>query len=407
MTCAKGSSLALAGLALAWLAAPGLAAAATEWQPSNDAPVAHPRPALSHDTLGFGSVLAQLGRPPVPETVTAPSAFDLSIAGDFDLGGFVFQDSYPLLHTDGGVDYQNTALGLGALSSLTLGVPAAQNGSQNTALGRGALEYTTEGYGNTGVGARALYTNTTGAHNTAVGREALLLNEDGTHNTAVGEQALNDNVSGARNTAVGVLALVSATGSRNIGVGYFAGASAGTGTDSIWIGSGGANESNTLRIGNSTGTGSFQLNRAFIAGIFGATGTFDTMVCVDSSNQLGPCSESSARFKEEIQEMGAASERVLDLRPVTFRYTEEFAGQGARPTQPGLIAEEVATVFPELVTYDTEGRPATVRYDLLAPLLLNELQKLRLEMAHQESEIAELRARAGWGGATDKDSPRH
>ena len=41
----------------------------------------------------------------------------------------------------------------------------------------------------------------------------------------------------------------------------------------------------------------------------------------------------------------------------------------------GLIAEEVAEVAPELVVYDDEGQPFSVRYHLLAPMLLNELQK--------------------------------
>jgi len=64
----------------------------------------------------------------------------------------------------------------------------------------------------------------------------------------------------------------------------------------------------------------------------------------------------------------------------------------------GLIAEEVAEVFPELVVYGKDGEPETVRYHVLVPLLLNELQKERRERSEEalalrrekDSEIAGL-----------------
>jgi Chaperone of endosialidase len=163
--------------------------------------------------------------------------------------------------------------------------------------------------------------------------------------TAIGDAALYSNASGSRNTALGTYALVGSTGSRSLGVGHAAGGSNTTGTDNIWIGHSGFTESNTLRIGNGTGDGYFEINRAFIAGIHAATGTFDEAVCVNSSNQLGVCSGSSARFKEDVRDMGSESPSVLELRPATFRYTKEFAGEGERPVQTGLIAEEVAASF--------------------------------------------------------------
>jgi len=51
------------------------------------------------------------------------------------------------------------------------------------------------------------------------------------------------------------------------------------------------------------------------------------------------------------------------------------------PIEYGLIAEEVAEVFPELVVYGDDGQPLTVRYHLLTPLLLAEVQRLRRELA--------------------------
>lgn len=49
--------------------------------------------------------------------------------------------------------------------------------------------------------------------------------------------------------------------------------------------------------------------------------------------------------------MGDASRRLLELRPATFRYKQPQTG-GSHPLQYGLIAEEVAEVYPELVQYE-------------------------------------------------------
>ncbi len=66
----------------------------------------------------------------------------------------------------------------------------------------------------------------------------------------------------------------------------------------------------------------------------------------------------------------------------------------------GLIAEEVAKVFPDLVIYDDDGKPLTVRYHLLSSLLLNEVQKLQTRFEGEAGEhrklagrVAELEAR--------------
>jgi hypothetical protein len=97
------------------------------------------------------------------------------------------------------------------------------------------------------------------------------------------------------------------------------------------------------------------------------------VVLVDQEGKLGT-EQSSRRYKEGITELGEVSSRLLDLRPVAFRFKEE-SKDGSRPVQFGLIAEEVAEVFPELVVSDENGKPFTVKYHLLSSLLLNELQK--------------------------------
>ena len=85
--------------------------------------------------------------------------------------------------------------------------------------------------------------------------------------------------------------------------------------------------------------------------------------------------------------MAEASEGLLKLRPVTFRFKKELVGEGKRRLEYGLIAEEVAEIFPELVIFDEEGRPSAVRYQLLSSMLLNELQKLHHQLAAQRRSL--------------------
>jgi hypothetical protein len=144
-----------------------------------------------------------------------------------------------------------------------------------------------------------------------------------------------------------------------------------------------------IRIGTITGTTSTQ-SAAFIAGIYGVkTRTAGTAVFIDSSGHLGTVS-SSIRYKEDVQPMAEASDRLLKLRPVQFRYKTADAS-GEKPIQYGLIAEEVAEVYPELVVRDaTTSRIDGVRYDELAPMLLNEVQKQQDKNAAQDSKIRDL-----------------
>jgi hypothetical protein len=191
-----------------------------------------------------------------------------------------------------------------------------------------------------------------------------------------------------RQTAVGFGALDSnTTGLRNIALGDDAGASLTTGDDNIAIGNSGvAGEGATIRLGT-PGTHA----QTFVAGIRGVTtGVADAItVVVDSAGQLGTVS-SSRRFKKDIADMGDSTGRLLELRPVVFRYEQEqTVPAGEVPLEYGLIAEEVAEVFPDLVVYDDEGLPFTVKYHVLSSMLLNELKKL----AAHASELEELRSR--------------
>jgi hypothetical protein len=255
----------------------------------------------------------------------------------------------------------NTPTGTGALQNNTIGI-------QNTATGFEALFNNTTGNFNTASGFSALFSNTTGSFNTASGVNALGNNTIGINNTASGLNALFNNTTGSFNIASGFGALFNnTTGRNNTAVGNQAGVNATTGHDNIYIGNRGvAAESDTIRIGD----GSVHTS-VFIAGIR-SVGS-GSQVVVDNNGRLGELG-SSKRFKGDIHDMGEASTNLMRLRPVTFRYKEEFDSVN-RHLQYGLIAEEVAEVYPELVVYDDQGRVQTVLYQQLSGMLLNELQK--------------------------------
>jgi hypothetical protein len=258
----------------------------------------------------------------------------------------------------------NTGVGAGALLSNTA--------DSNTAVGAGALLSNTTGIVNTATGAFALFSNVSGSHNTATGSTALLHNTIGDANTAVGEvaltsnttggdntaigwSALSANIAGDSNTAIGWRALFNSTGSNNIALGIGAGSGVTTAGNAICIGAAGNNVDNSCYIGN----------------IFTST-VNDSAVFVNSNGRLG-ITTSSRRFKEEIKPMAQASQALLALKPVTFRYKKEIDPDSR--AQFGLVAEEVEKVNPDLVVRDKEGKAYSVRYEQVNAMLLNEFLK--------------------------------
>jgi Chaperone of endosialidase len=291
---------------------------------------------------------------------------------------------------------RNTANGVEALFSNTTGFNNMANGTSalrsnttgfnNTANGAFALINNTNGAGNTANGVGALASNTTGLDNMANGESALDSNTTGSDNTANGVLALSFNTTGDRNTAEGVLALAgNTTGSNNIALGFEAGISISKGSNNIDIGNlGVVGESNKIRIGTK-GT----QKATFIAGISGVTVAGGVGVVIDSNGQLGTAT-SSARFKDEIKPMDKASEAILELQPVTFRYKHELDPDGI--PQFGLVAEQVEKVSPDLVARDEEGKPYTVRYEAVNAMLLNEFLKEHRKVEEQDRKVEEQEA---------------
>jgi trimeric autotransporter adhesin len=96
---------------------------------------------------------------------------------------------------------------------------------------------------------------------------------------------------------------------------------------------------------------------------------------------------SSERFKETIKPMDKASEAILALRPVTFRYRPELDPEGI--PQFGLVAEQVEKVNSDLVARDDQGKPFTVRYEAVNAMLLNEFLKEHRKVEEQGRKAQE------------------
>ena len=318
---------------------------------------------------GGGSLSVAGGNITLPDTTAATS-------GVLNLDGVQF------LHGFGGPS--STFVGRGA-GNFTMDT-GIQGGSFNTGVGTGSLASATAGYANAALGYETLLDNTTGAWNAALGTQALLNNQTGSYNTASGSGALFVNTNGQRNTASGAFALDQNTsGGYNIALGYHAGHNVVTGSHNIHIENEGLEENGVIRIGtNGTHTA------AFIAGISGVP-IAGAGVVVDANGQLG-VTVSSRRFKNDIQDMDNATAKLLRLRPVTFRYSQGH-NDGAQPLQYGLIAEEVAEVYPEMVQNTPDGQPNAVLYQFLAPMLLNEFQKQHHQIEAQQELIESLKGK--------------
>ncbi len=162
-----------------------------------------------------------------------------------------------------------------------------------------------------------------------------------------------------------------------------------TGSNNIDIGNAGGStsENGTIRIGTA-GT----QTRTYIAGIIDSH-LRGWHVVISDDGQLG-VEGSSERYKTDIAPMSSNTDKLDKLRPVTFRLKTDPHG----PIQYGLIAEEVAKVYPELVIRDRDGKIDGVRYEELAPVLLNEVQKQQTTIAtlveQRDADTMKLNAQA-------------
>lgn len=270
------------------------------------------------------------------------------------------------------------------------------DGNTNTLIGFHAGNNSITGNSNVGVGSSVLSGLTSGTFNAGFGPSACASVTSGSFNFGLGSFAVNQCTTGTENVGIGVNGVRNlSTGSFNIGIGTSALLNLDTGSSNTCIGVvAGSNytgaESNNICIGASVAgvVGESDVTRiglqgtqtkCVIAGIDGATSASGVAVFVNTNGVLGTAT-SSILYKDDVQDMGSASDALLQCRPVTFFYKIDED----RRLQYGMIAEEVKEIIPSLVVNNTQGQPHAIRYEQMICMLVNEVKKLNQRVKQLE-----------------------
>jgi len=229
----------------------------------------------------------------------------------------------------------NTAVGVQSLALLT-------TADYNTAIGSEAGYSNQDHHYNTFVGSKAGYNNTYD-RNTFIGYQCGYGNVDGWRNTYIGSDAGYGNQSGHRNTMVGLNSGYNSTGNDNVFVGYRAGYDE-TGDNKLHIANYNSNATPLI-------WGDFAAHRVGIYRV-AAANAFEVNGNASKTTAGDWLANSDRRIKTDIINIDGAVETIMQLRPVKFRYTDEWMERN-----PGIedryyynfIAQEFRDVFPESV----------------------------------------------------------
>ncbi|MEX0909817.1 MAG: tail fiber domain-containing protein, partial [Candidatus Paceibacterota bacterium] len=363
-------------------------------------------------------------------------------AGNFTMGSTATSIGQASYNT--GVGYQvlnsnttgnyNVASGYQVLNSNTTGAANVASGYQslyanttgnfNVASGFQSLYANTTGGGNIAIGSDTLKANTTGNFNIATGYGSLLSNTTGSSNIANGFYSMFNNTTGSENIAIGVQSLNNnTTGRYNIAIGGFAGGNINPagGTDGanslfgystgLGITTGinntilGANVtglapglSNNVILADGAGNQRIRIDSSGQVGI-GTTSPSTTLhvagdakietisagtgsaVCFDAGNVLVDCSASSIAYKTDVNSMTTATDEVMQMRPVTFKWKEN--GQ----EDFGFIAQEMAEVNPLYATFK-DGEVHGVHYSKLTSVIVKAMQEQNQRITTLEEKVA-------------------
>jgi len=110
------------------------------------------------------------------------------------------------------------------------------------------------------------------------------------------------------------------------------------------------------------------------SGIYATTTTTTGTDVIVTAGGLFAKKSSSIQYKDNVETLDFDSSKLDSLRPVSYNYKSDNA------PDIGLIAEEVNEVYPELINYNKEGKPESVKYNGLSVMLLEEVTKLRQEV---------------------------
>ncbi len=109
-------------------------------------------------------------------------------------------------------------------------------------------------------------------------------------------------------------------------------------------------------------------------------------LCRNANNQISGCS-SSARYKQDIENLDVEFDALMQLRPVRYRWIDSGT------EDIGLVAEEVADAIPALAVYNDKGEVEGVKYDRLAAMLVGVVQHQQIETESLQQQLLQLEQR--------------
>ena len=111
---------------------------------------------------------------------------------------------------------------------------------------------------------------------------------------------------------------------------------------------------------------------------------------IDASDDIVAFSTSDKRLKTDIQSIKDSTVKVKQIRGVTFTWDPETKDiHGYSGTDIGVIAQEIESVLPELVTTRDNGYKA-VKYDKIVALLIEAVKEQSEEITKLHKRIDEL-----------------
>lgn len=282
----------------------------------------------------------------------------------------------------------NSALGDDALGSASL------SGSYNTAIGDHAMQANTSGNNNSAIGHQALYNNTTGTLNSGLGLNSMFGNTSGTQGTAVGHRSMFAHTTGTGNTAIGIESGNSITaGSYNTMLGRYAGDSLTTGNYNTNIGNDTDVSASDVQFAVAIGHSAVDkgTNTGFITPTSGV---------YQGNNSSSWSTTSDKRIKKNITDNSIGLESINKIQVKNFEYrTQDEIVDFDNPKavvvkkdgiQVGVIAQEIQTALPDVVTEQTTGA-LSVNPDNITWYLVNAVKELSAQITALQSEIATLK----------------
>ena len=280
-------------------------------------------------------------------------------------------------------------------------------GDLNTFMGDSAGHDNTTGHSNTFMGSYAGRNNTRGHQNTFIGTTAGVSNTEAGGNTFIGYEAGRYSISGY-NTFIGYEAGSShKSGGYNIYLGNEAGCYKHssdyrcTGDNNIFIGATYTPTSATDPLTNELNIGNLITGEGVVAGsalpiltTYGSSqakkkvtihGDLEVKGNISATGTITP-PPSDRRLKKQIKPLEHSLSKLMKLSPKTYYWKDKKRGT---KKQFGLIAQEVRTEYPEVVSEDsTKKKMLSLNYISFIPILISSLKEM---YAFVKSEFKEIK----------------